>query len=50
MASMTNHVPFAVPAGVVCLIDHAVWHCALPNLSGTPRRNVILGATPQPSR
>ena len=24
-------------------IDQAVWHCALPNTTDTPRRNVIFG-------
>ncbi len=43
MASMTNHVPLALPAGVIFLIDQAVWHCALPNTSGNARRNVIMG-------
>ena len=43
MASMTNHVPLALPAGVIFLIDQAVWHCALPNTSDNARRNVILG-------
>ena len=42
MASMTNHVPLALPAGVIFLIDQ-VWHCALPNTSGNARRNVIMG-------
>ena len=43
MASMANHVPLALPAGVIFLIDQAVWHCALPNTSKNARRNVIMG-------
>ena len=43
MDSMVNHVPLALQAGVITLIDQAVWHCALPNTTDQPRRNVIFG-------
>lgn len=43
--SMTNHVPLELPAGVIFLIDQAVWHCALPNTSDNARRNVIMGVS-----
>ena len=43
MAAMPNHLPLALPAGVTFLIDQAIWHCALPNTSEHPRRNVIMG-------
>ena len=49
MAAMTNHVPLALPAGVIFLIDQAVWHCALPNTSDHARRNVIMGVSSEGS-
>ena len=48
MAAMPNNVPLALPAGVIFLIDQAVWHGALPNTTATPRRNVIIGLHAEP--
>jgi ectoine hydroxylase-related dioxygenase (phytanoyl-CoA dioxygenase family) len=43
LANMPNMLALALPAGVSFIIDQAVWHCALPNTSSQPRRNVIVG-------